>query len=53
MTIFDDLKMFMDKPVKVNCPHCSHVMEQRGSKIRKNITCICPKCGHFFLPQER
>ncbi|RCW95291.1 hypothetical protein DFO56_1177 [Kosakonia sp. AG348] len=42
----------MDKLVKVTCPQCSHVMEQRSSKVRKNTTCICPKCGHFFLPEE-
>ena len=52
MTIFDDLKMYMDKQVKVTCPHCSHIMEQSSSKIRKNITCICPKFGYFFLPEE-
>ncbi|SLK13620.1 hypothetical protein SAMN03159434_11011 [Enterobacter sp. NFR05] len=53
MTIFDDLKIFLDRSVEVTCPHCSHVMQQKSSKISKNITCICPKCGHFFLPVEK
>ncbi|MFS7182454.1 hypothetical protein AB6846_20120 [Serratia proteamaculans] len=21
--------------------------------MRKNITLICPKCGHYFLPDEK
>ncbi|MGL6017848.1 MAG: YnfU family zinc-binding protein [Gibbsiella quercinecans] len=52
MSIFDALKMFSDTSVKVTCPHCAFITEQSSRKMRKNITLICPKCGHFFLPGE-
>ncbi|MGK0684595.1 YnfU family zinc-binding protein [Serratia marcescens] len=52
MSIFDALKMFSDSSVKVACPKCSYVTEQSSQKLRKNITLICPECGHYFLPEE-
>ncbi|WP_261107765.1 YnfU family zinc-binding protein [Serratia quinivorans] len=29
------------------------MFEQNSRKVRKNITLICPKCGHYFLPDEK
>ncbi|WP_276310284.1 YnfU family zinc-binding protein [Brenneria alni] len=51
MSILDALKMFSSTSVNVTCPECSFVTLQQRSKIRKNTTLICPKCGHFFLPK--
>ncbi|MDX5626649.1 MULTISPECIES: YnfU family zinc-binding protein [unclassified Brenneria] len=50
MSIFDALRLFSDASVKVTCPHCLFVTKQSSRKLRKNVTLICPKCGHFFLP---
>jgi ssDNA-binding Zn-finger/Zn-ribbon topoisomerase 1 len=52
MSIFDALKMFSATSVKVTCPKCAYASEQSSSKVRKNITMICPKCGHYFRPGE-
>ncbi|MCH4195911.1 MAG: YnfU family zinc-binding protein [Serratia liquefaciens] len=45
--------MFSDSSVKVTCPKCAQVSEQNSRKMRKNITMICPKCGHYFLPDDK
>ncbi|MHA7848195.1 YnfU family zinc-binding protein [Serratia sp. D1N4] len=52
MSIFDTLKMFSDTSVKVTCPHCSIKSDQSSEKLRKHVTLICRKCGHFYLPEE-
>ncbi|WP_411753957.1 YnfU family zinc-binding protein [Serratia sp. (in: enterobacteria)] len=52
MSIFGFLRMFSDTSVKVTCPNCSFKSEQSSEKLRKNVTIICHKCGHFFLPES-
>ncbi|MFC3947300.1 YnfU family zinc-binding protein [Serratia entomophila] len=53
MSIFDAFKMFSASGVKVTCPQCAYVSTQSRSKVRQNVTLICPKCGHYFLPREK
>ncbi|WP_224552291.1 YnfU family zinc-binding protein [Pectobacterium versatile] len=51
MEILDFLQMFNRATVKVTCPECNCITEQKKNRFRKNITVICPKCGFYFLPR--
>ncbi|HEY0209276.1 YnfU family zinc-binding protein [Acerihabitans sp.] len=53
MSIFDALKAFGSTSVKVTCPECGFATQQPALKVRKNITLVCPKCGHYFLPKDK
>ncbi|MBW3477553.1 MULTISPECIES: YnfU family zinc-binding protein [Hafnia] len=52
MSFFDGLKLYSTRSIQITCPKCSHVSEQSVSKIRKNTTLICTRCGEYFLPNE-
>ncbi|MDE9612609.1 YnfU family zinc-binding protein [Citrobacter portucalensis] len=38
--------------VKSTCPHCSRQSMHSLSRIKNNITLICPFCGNIYLPSE-
>ncbi|WP_375339166.1 YnfU family zinc-binding protein [Klebsiella michiganensis] len=40
------------RPVKSTCPHCSRQSTHNLSRIKNDITLICPYCGNIFLPSE-
>ncbi|MFC0227168.1 YnfU family zinc-binding protein [Serratia aquatilis] len=52
MSIFDAFKMFSDTSVNVTCPECAKSSPQDRQKVKKNITLICPHCGHYFRKTE-
>ncbi|WP_227660632.1 YnfU family zinc-binding protein [Hafnia alvei] len=52
MSFFDGLKLYSTRSIQITCPKCSHVSEQSVSKMRKNTTLICTRCGEYFLPNE-
>ncbi|MCA5931144.1 MULTISPECIES: YnfU family zinc-binding protein [Pectobacterium] len=51
MATFDFLQMFNRTTVKVSCPVCKHITEQKRNRFRENVTVMCPKCGLYFLPR--
>ena len=52
MSFFDAFKIFSDAPVDVTCPECGKSSPQNRSKVKKNVTLICPHCGHYFRKRE-
>lgn len=52
MSVFDRFKMFRDKSVDVTCPEYSRIAQQHKYKLRKEMTMICPYCGHYFRRGE-
>ncbi|WP_072010854.1 MULTISPECIES: YnfU family zinc-binding protein [unclassified Serratia] len=53
MSILDALKIFSDtSSANVTCPKCFKVSPQSRQKLNKNITMICPHCGHYFRKNE-
>ncbi|MGL5386519.1 MULTISPECIES: YnfU family zinc-binding protein [unclassified Serratia (in: enterobacteria)] len=52
MSFFDAFKLFGDAPVDVTCPECGKSSPQNRSKVKKNVTLICPHCGHYFRKRE-
>lgn len=52
MSFFDAFKLFGDAPVDVTCPECAKSSPQNRSKVKKNVTLICPHCGHYFRKRE-
>ncbi|MFZ1871718.1 YnfU family zinc-binding protein [Serratia sp. D1N4] len=53
MSLLDAFKMFSDtSSANVTCPKCSKVSPQNRQKLNKNITMICPHCGHYFRKNE-
>ncbi|ADW74240.1 MULTISPECIES: YnfU family zinc-binding protein [Rahnella] len=53
MSFFDGLKFLTSTTTKVTCPECGYVSEQMSSKVRKNATLVCKKCGALFQPKSR
>ncbi|MEQ6281196.1 YnfU family zinc-binding protein [Kluyvera huaxiensis] len=52
MSILKDIKMRALRPVKSTCPYCSRQSMHSLSKIKNNITLVCPHCGNNYLPSE-
>ncbi|HGM5489060.1 TPA: YnfU family zinc-binding protein [Serratia fonticola] len=52
MSFFDAFKLFGDAPIEVTCPECAKSSPQNRSKVKKNVTLICPHCGHYFRKRE-
>ncbi|HFV9915714.1 TPA: YnfU family zinc-binding protein [Salmonella enterica subsp. diarizonae serovar 61:l,v:z35] len=52
MSILKDIKMRTLRHVKSTCPHCSCQSMHSLSRIKNNITLICPFCGNIYLPSE-
>ncbi|MFI8418057.1 YnfU family zinc-binding protein [Serratia sp. NPDC078593] len=52
MTILSAFKMFRHSSIDVTCPECSRVSAQERLKLMKNMTMICPNCGHYFRKNE-
>jgi predicted RNA-binding Zn-ribbon protein involved in translation (DUF1610 family) len=46
------VKGFNNRTTQIACPKCSYVTKQQCSKLRKNITLICPNCGTQFTPKQ-
>ncbi|MGS4823322.1 MULTISPECIES: YnfU family zinc-binding protein [Raoultella] len=40
------------RPLKSTCPHCSRQSTYTLSRIKNDVTLICPYCGNIFLPSE-
>ncbi|EPB5649640.1 MULTISPECIES: YnfU family zinc-binding protein [Citrobacter] len=52
MSILKDIKMRTLRPVKSTCPHCCRQSMHSLSRIKNNITLVCPNCGNTYLPSQ-
>ncbi|MCF2473378.1 YnfU family zinc-binding protein [Citrobacter braakii] len=52
MSILKDIKMRTLRPVKSTCPHCCRQSMHCLSRIKNNITLVCPNCGNTYLPSQ-
>ncbi|MFS6815730.1 YnfU family zinc-binding protein [Citrobacter meridianamericanus] len=52
MSILKNIKMRTLRHVKSTCPQCSRQSMHSLSRIKSDITLICPFCGNIYLPSE-